>query len=312
MNAVACSIQSLLETLGPEMALEWRAGKAGAFAPLPPEHCSHGAALVNPLNPITPTGIQVIGPEEMAHLANLSPTERKQTLQGIFSQAVAVILSQGVEATAELLDAADENKTPLLAASLEPVQLLSHLRYHLNERLAERITVHGVCMEVLGTGILLTGESNVGKSELALELVTRGHRLIADDAPELARVTPGILQASCPPLLQDFLEVRGLGVLNIRFMYGDNAIKKKKNLRLVIELRTHASAETDASRLYGNNGSREILGITLPVIIIPVAPSRNLGVLVEAAVRKHQLHNSGYDAAKDLEQRQGNLLEGGQ
>lgn len=312
MNVAACSIQSLLDALGSEMALEWRAGKAGAFASLPPDHCSHGAALVNLLNPITPTGIQVIGPEEMGHLASLSAAERKQILQDIFSQAVAVILSQGVEANAELLDAADENKTPLLAASLEPAQVLSHLRYHLNEMLADRITVHGVCMEVLGTGILLTGESNVGKSELALELVTRGHRLIADDAPELARVTPGILQARCPPVLQDFLEVRGLGVLNIRSMYGDNAIKEKKNLRLVIELGAHASAETDASRLYGNNGSREILGITLPVIIIPVAPSRNLGVLVEAAVRKHQLHNSGYDAAKDLEQRQLKLLEGGQ
>jgi HPr kinase/phosphorylase len=162
-------------------------------------------------------------------------------------------------------------------------------------------------MEVLGTGVLITGESSVGKSELALELLSRGHRLIADDAPVFIRVGPDVLDGSSPTLLQDFMEVRGLGVLNIREMYGDNALKSKKHLRLIIQLmRMSKKDREELDRLYGNRIKREILGVEIPEIMIPVAPGRNLAVLVEAAVRNHILRHAGQDATEqfiELQQR---------
>jgi HPr kinase/phosphorylase len=245
----------------------------------------------------------------MEYLTGLPPAERAEAIQHLFQNTVVVLLADALVASPTLRAAADARNVPLLTSPLAEHEALSQLRYYLSEALAERTTVHGVFMEVLGIGVLLAGDSNVGKSELALELVTRGHRLVADDAPELARITPNTLQARCPSVLQDMLEVRGLGVLNIRAMYGDNAIKDKKNLQLIIDLRHTEPEATDTTRLQGMLTERELLGVTTPVIVIHVAPSRNLAVLVEAAVRKHQLRDSGYDAAEDLSQRQLRLIE---
>lgn len=310
MEPTPLTVQELFDALGEKLRLEWAAGHKGAGHALSGSQCHWGGAtLVSQLNLITPSAVQVIGPAEMEYLTDLPPAERAEAIQHLFRNVVVVLLADGLTATPTLRAAADARDIPLLTSSLAGHELLSQLRYYLSEALAERITVHGVFMEVLGIGVLLGGDSNVGKSELALELVTRGHRLVADDAPELARITPNTLQARCPPVLQDMLEVRGLGVLNIRAMYGDNAIKDKKNLQLIIELRHAEPAATETTRLQGILADRELLGVTVPAIIIHVAPSRNLAVLVEAAVRKHQLRDSGYDAAEDLTQRQLRLIE---
>jgi HPr kinase/phosphorylase len=149
----------------------------------------------------------------------------------------------------------------------------------------------------------------VGKSELALELISRGHRLVADDAPEFARIAPDILRGTCPHVLEDFLEVRGLGVLNIRAMYGDSAIKTSKYLRLVIALTHQANVnEADMDRLHGGRNVRLILGLEVPVIALPVAAGRNLAVMVEAAVRNHLLRLKGYYAGDDLAARQRRVM----
>ena len=310
MNSTALTVQTLFEALGDKLRLEWTAGRKGAQQALGGAQCRWGGAtLVSHLNLITPSAVQVIGGTEMEYLTGLLPAERAEAIQHLFQGTVVVLLADALVATPTLRAAADARNVPLLTSPLAEQEVLSQLRYYLSEALAERITVHGVFMEVLGIGVLLAGDSNVGKSELALELVTRGHRLVADDAPGLARITPNTLQASCPPVLQDMLEVRGLGVLNIRAMYGDNAIKDKKNLQLIIDLRHTEPEATDATRLQGVLTEREMLGVTVPVIVIHVAPSRNLAVLVEAAVRKHQLHDSGYDAAEDLTRRQLRLIE---
>jgi HPr kinase/phosphorylase len=188
-------------------------------------------------------------------------------------------------------------------------ELINILRYFFTNRLAEKTTVHGVFMEVMGIGLLLTGDSNVGKSELALELITRGHRLVADDSPEFSRIAPDILSGTCPAVLQDFLEVRGLGVLNIRAMYGDNAIKGGKYLRLIINLRHQPEQSGEQlDRLQGDIRSRNILGMDIPEIGLPVAPGRNLAVLVEAAVRNHLLRLNGYNAGVDLASKQQRLI----
>ena len=158
-------------------------------------------------------------------------------------------------------------------------------------------------MEIISLGVLLTGESGLGKSELALELVTRGHRLIADDAPEFMRIAPDIIVGSCPPILRDFLEVRGLGVLNIREMYGDSSIKFSKYLRLIIHLTAIHSLSKSEDRLASPQHTKNLLELEIPVIQLPVAPGRNLSVLAEAAVRNHLLNLKGYNAADGFIQR---------
>ena len=165
---------------------------------------------------------------------------------------------------------------------------------------------------VFSIGVLITGDSGSGKSELALELITRGHRLIADDAPVMTLIAPDILDGTCPELLQDCLEVRGLGVLNVRAMFGDSAIKSNKYLRLIVHLDLaafeNAAARNEIDRLHGDVSYRNILGLEVPVITIPVAPGRNIAVIVEAAVRNHNLKLKGYDAAAEFLKRHEDFL----
>jgi len=166
------------------------------------------------------------------------------------------------------------------------------------------ITLHGVLLDMWGQGVLLTGASGTGKSELALELVGRGHRLIADDAPSFVRRDAG-LEGRCPPPLQDFLEVRGLGVINVRKMFGDGALTARAQLDLVLHLhRPHADESDALDRLYPNQDMMEVLDVAVPRITLAVMPGRALAALSEAAVRNHLLIAGGYDAAADLVRRQ--------
>jgi HPr kinase/phosphorylase len=158
--------------------------------------------------------------------------------------------------------------------------------------------------------VLISGESGIGKSELALELITRGHRLIADDAPRFNKLMPDIITGSCPELLQDFLEVRGLGIMNIREMYGDGVIKRNKYLRLIIKLVNMSDDEKrDINRLKENKSLVTILGIEVPEITIPLAVGRNLAVLVEASVRNHILYMKNYSASEDFINRQSGMIK---
>jgi len=168
----------------------------------------------------------------------------------------------------------------------------------------EFITLHGVYMEVLGLGALLTGKSGIGKSELALGLIDRGHHLIADDAIEFTKDSNGHLIGTCPMLLQDFLEIRGIGILNIRAMFGDTAIQRNKRLQLIIKLEHFTEESLHAiDRLHGMHTSQEILGVTIPEVTIPVTFSRNLAILVETAVRNELLKQEGYLAHEEFKTR---------
>jgi HPr kinase/phosphorylase len=195
--------------------------------------------------------------------------------------------------------AAEESDTPLWVSPRRGHELLNHLQYHLARTLAPRVTLHGVFMEIYSIGVLITGESGAGKSELALELVTRGHRLVADDAPEFTQIAPDVLDGTCPDLLQDLLEVRGLGVLNVRQMFGDTAVKRNKYLRLIVHLsKRRAGAQPDGmERLTGDLGTRRVLDLDVPMITLPVMAGRNLAVLTEAATRMHILRSKGVDPA---------------
>ena len=222
----------------------------------------------------------------------------------------ALVLGDHLEPQPALRKAVAARRIALLRSPLPAVALVRRLQTVLLRALHGRVTVHGVFMEVTGTGVLLTGPPAIGKSELALELLNRGHRLIADDAPEFELEDDQVVRGFCPPLLRDFLEVRGLGLLNVRVMFGDTALKPSKNLRLVLDLRPLAEyIADDGDRLRGARTARTILGVDLPQITLPVAPGRNLAVLVEAAVRNHLLERSGYDAAGDFIARQSAAIE---
>jgi HPr kinase/phosphorylase len=196
-----------------------------------------------------------------------------------------------------------------LGSPVADEDLISQLRYYLTHALAERRIIHGVFIEVLGMGVLLEGAPAVGKSELALDLITRGHRLIADDAPQFARIAPELLEGTCPDPLRDFLEVRGLGILNIRAMFGEGAVVRAKPLNLIIDLQPLDQTQLDRiDRLAGSLSASNILGVAVPRIIMPVAPGRNLAILVEAAVRHQILRIRGYDAGVDFIDRQARAI----
>ena len=302
--------QSLFDSLSESLKLCWLLGPAhpGASLQSPPE--SPRQRLVGSMNCIRPNRVQVIGPAEFTYLRELHPTARADMLGRMFAaRPVAVIFADGLRPDAELLAQAERERTPLLGSSLDDQHLIEHLQHVLTYRFAKRTTLHGVFLEVLGMGILLVGDPGIGKSELALELIARGHRLVADDAPEFARVAPEIIEGRCPPLLRDFLEVRGLGVLNIRAMFGESAVRETNRLRLVISMRIYDSGElAGIDRLRGSLSTRDILGMAVPEITIPVAPGRNLAVLLETAVRSQFLRTRGYDAGADLAERQAGLL----
>jgi HPr kinase/phosphorylase len=267
--------------------------------------------VAGPLNYIHPSRIQIIGPKEKKYLTGLSAEEQQAALTRLFAaEPAAILLSNRLKSMPALEKLAKKHNVPLLASSLKDSQVLDNIQYYAARFFARKTTLHGVFLEVLGMGVLLTGHSAVGKSELALELIIRGHRLIADDVTEFRRVAPDILSGSCPPLLREFLEVRGLGILNIPAMFGDSAIRHSKYLHLIVHLKRMKLQEiADMERLRGANRYRTVLGVEIPEITVPVAPGRNLAILVETAVRNHMLKLKGYDAAEIFIERQSQAIE---
>ncbi len=300
-------VQDLFEALSERLDLDWVAGKNGADRPLllDGEDASTGI-IAGPLNYIHPNRVQVIGPAEENYLDGLNPDARTQALRQLFAdQPALIVLVNSIDGPAELAAMADQAGIALMRSPMADSQVLDNLQYYASLFLSEKTTLHGVFLEVLGMGVLLTGDPAVGKSELALDLITRGSRLVADDAPEFTRIAPDIISGTCPPLLREFLEVRGLGILNIRAMFGDSAIKRTKYLRLIVHLKRMSSDQiASMDRLSGAHTDRTVLGVSVSQVTVPVAPGRNLSVLVETAVRNHLLRQKGYDAAEVLIERQ--------
>lgn len=293
--------RELFDQLQARLELRWTAGQAGESRLLESgEHLSRRPSLAGYLNIIYPNKVQILGSEELAWLDGLDARQRWETLQKIVNfRPLALVISKDQPCPPDLRDACEESQTPLWISPRRGHELLTLIQYHLARALAPRITLHGVFMEVYSIGVLITGESGAGKSELALELVTRGHRLVADDAPEFTQIAPDVLDGTCPELLQDLLEVRGLGILNIRQMFGHTAIKRNKYLRLIVHLKPVGDPDPSGiDRLLGDLGLRRVLDLDVPTITLPVAPGRNLAVLLEAAVRLHLLRAKGIDPAQ--------------
>lgn len=270
------------------------------------------ADLVGHLNIIHAGRLQVIGAAEIAW-AQQQPRER---LQHYFTELVAahppaLIVADGCEIPHLVQAVCEQGGVALLRSPLPSASIIDLLRGYLGRQLAEKISIHGVFMDVLGLGVLITGDSGVGKSELALELISRGHGLVADDIVEIARIGPEMLEGRCPELLRDFLEVRGLGVINIRTIFGETACRRKMKVKLVVHLQKPTPGIPEATRLPLDEQTQEMLGVPIRRVILPVAAGRNLAVLLEAAVRTTILLLRGIDANREFIERQRRAIENG-
>lgn len=258
-----------------------------------------GLALAGFAHYIHAGRMQIVGQSEVSYLSQLSSEERKKALNNLDPEKISCILiTKKLELPIELREIAEENDLPVLRTSLVSSSAISVVTGFLQEILAPQITIHGVLMGMFGLGVLIVGNSGIGKSECALDLITRGHHLIADDAV-LIRKVGSVLEGSAPEMIQDYLEIHGLGIINIRELFGVSAIGKAKKIELCIELKRFEEFEA-IDRLEPETQEEEIFGLKIPKFILPVSPGRNLSSLVETAVRLHLLKTSGLDAAQNL------------
>lgn len=305
------TVLELVDRFSERLELQWISGRCHADGhTLSVASFRARPSLVGYLNLIHPNRIQVLGREELAWLDQLDAKKRWETVAAIFAaRPAALIVASGGDAGDDLEELSRESDTPFLRSKRPGWELVSTLQYEVARALAHRVVVHGVFMEVFTLGVLITGDAGAGKSELALELLTRGHRLIADDSPEFTQTTPDIIDGACPEVLRDCLEVRGLGVLNVRRMFGDAAVKSNKFLRLILHLhQPQPEDETTTDRLSGKSEKAKVLDLEIPRILLPVLPGRNLAVIAEAAVRNFMLRMKGFDATAEFLARHGKIM----
>ena len=298
------SIHALFNANRDTLQLGWFAGFNGMERTITGDAVS-ASDLIGHLNLIHPGRVQVFGEQEIQYYEKLSEFDRtKQTRELINGHPPALIVAEGLSTPEEILHACDQHEIPLFSTPLPAAHVIDFLRVFLSKQLAQRITVHGVFMDVLGMGVLITGESGLGKSELGLELISRGHGLVADDAVEFARVAPDVIEGRVTPLLKNLLEVRGLGLLDIKAIYGESAVRRKMKLRLIVHLVRRSTMENEYERLPLDSQTEDILGLPIKKVIIPVAAGRNIAVLLEAAVRNSILQLRGIDTLRDFIERQ--------
>jgi len=303
------SVAQLHDDNAARLQLSWVCGREGAVAEL--QRDSDAAALIGHLNLIHPNRVQVIGSLEAAHLEASGNAALERMVEDIFARnPAALILADGAVLIRPLLAASERRGIAVLATPLPAAHVIEALRRYLAKALADTETRHGVFMDVLGLGVLITGNSGVGKSELGLELISRGHGLVADDVVEIYKIAAQTLEGRCPAMLKDFLEVRGLGMLNIRTIFGETAVRPKMKLKLVVHLdRPSQSGAAETERLPLHELSEDILGVTVRKVVIPVVAGRNLAVLLEAAVRNYVLQLRGMDSTAEFIARQQKALQ---
>ncbi len=246
--------------------------------------------------------IQIIGRVEFAYYSQMDPAERYERFRGILSYPIpAIIYSYNQEVTQDIIDLADYYNKTILRSPLPTTKLIASLNSVLENFLAEELTVHAGLMEVFGTGVLIRGKSSVGKSETGLDLLIRGHRLVADDVVDIKKIDDKLV-GSCPENIRHFMEIRGLGILDIRRLYGVGSVKEDAFIELVVELEEW-DEEKEYDRLGLWENYTEILGISLPQIIVPVKPGRNVAMIIEVATRNNRQKKMGYNAAAVLNKR---------
>lgn len=259
-----------------------------------------GIVLTGYTDYFDPLRIQILGWTELGFMLNMSDDERNKALgYWLGLKPAAAVITRGLEIPEYFIDACREYEVPLLKTDEETSPFLAALIEYLNKELAPRITRHGVLVEVYGEGVLITGESGAGKSEAAIELIKRGHRLIADDAVEIRKISDETLMGNSPSNIRHFVELRGIGIIDARRIFGMGAVKPSEKIDMVIQLEAWDSTKA-YDRLGLDNEYAKILGVKVPVMTVPITPGRNLAVIVETAAMNNRQKKMGYNAAKDL------------
>ena len=299
---VASLLKSRAEAIG--LPLELLGGAAGLERTISSPHIQKtGLALAGFDAYLQPARILVFGESEVRYLESLDPSSRMNVLAAAFTHDIpCVLITGGWNPPAELIAASDRYHVPVLRTSVATPAAIAKVAAVLDDELAVRQVIHGVLMDMLGLGVLIIGESGIGKSECALDLVVRGHRLVADDTVEIRRRGETTLIGTCPELTRHHMEIRGLGLINIRDLFGVAAIRTSKRVELVVQLERW-DPDRDYDRLGIDELRFDILGLKVPLVRMPVAPGRSLGVLVEVAARNQLLRTRGLNAARVLADR---------
>ncbi len=297
------TVAQLLEQQDLAAITEVRAGRAGLDrAVTHPRIQKSGLVLVGHVRGIVPTRVQILGETEMTFLETLDEATRKERIEGLFELRLScLILTRGVEPPADMVRAAERTETPLVVASKRSSRTINAVHQVLDRLLAPAVTVHGVLVDIHGVGMLLFGPSGIGKSECALFLVERGHRLVADDQVILTLLPSNRISGRPAPLLRHHMEVRGIGILNIRDLFGATAVREEHVVDLAVELCPWRQDET-YERLGIDDETHDILGVAVPKLRIPVTPGRDMGVILEVAARNQLLKQSGHHPAQKFAQ----------
>ena len=312
-NVVSADV--LFEAFRGQLRWEWVAGLSASerrFDEVAIRSARSGADLVGHLNYIHPYRVQVLGEREIAYLGNATPEACKRRVSRIVTlEPPVLVLADGQAAPDELVSMCERAQIPMFATRESSAFVIDVLHAYLSKHFAERMTMHGVFMDILGLGVLITGESGLGKSELGLELISRGNGLVADDAVDLYRINQNTIEGKCPALLQNLLEVRGIGLLDIRAIFGEAAVRRRMRLRLIVHLVRRETMERDYERMPYEPLTQEVLGVPIQKAVIQVVAGRNIAVLVEAAVRNHILQLRGIDTYQEFVDRHRRAMEKG-
>ena len=307
------SAEALFDAQRDTLHWEWVAGHAHPerhFADAAVLHARSAADLVGYLNYIHPYRVQIVGRREVAYLNASTPEDLERRIARIVTlEPPLVIVADGHAPPPRLVAMCDRAEIPLFVTRESAGQVIDSIRAYLGQVFAERTTRHGVFMDILGMGVLLTGESGLGKSELGLELVSRGHGLVADDAVDLYRISQNAIEGRCPDLLMNLLEVRGIGLLDIKAIFGETAVRRKMRLKLIVHLVRKETMERDFERLPHEPLYEDVLGMAVRKVVIAVDAGRNLAVLVEAAVRNTILQLRGIDTYREFVDRHQRALQ---
>ncbi|HUQ34037.1 MAG TPA: HPr(Ser) kinase/phosphatase [Pyrinomonadaceae bacterium] len=311
MNQPSLTVAEFLAHAPAQLELRVLAGAKGAATRelTTPRIQKLGLALAGFTHYIHPGRLQIVGQTEISYLDELKADRRREVIRNLFPEQIScVLITKGLEPPPELIEEADEAALPLLSTPVLSSVAINVVTDYLQEMLAPSIVLHGVLLDIYGLGVLMEGASGIGKSECALDLVAHGHRLVSDDVVEVRRIGTERLLGTAPELLREHLEIRGLGIINIRDLFGVSAISTNKSIDLSIRLERWDEA-SEVDRLGVDAHAVEILGVNVPQVLIPVSPGRNLSTLVETAVRVQLLRVRGYDAAQRFVERHAKMLE---